>query len=269
MKQNSINSPSISQCSEKSDNVTADSKGFRSLITAYAHSLGGFFGTPAKRKKFFLSFLAVIIEIGLLSSILFFTVSACMKNSVRDRIITADQAATLRDVDCILILGAGIKPDGTPTNMLRDRLKVGIELYKNGTAPVILVSGDHTREDHDEVSVMKNYIAERDVPTDKIFRDHAGVCTYDSIYRAKSIFGVKKIVIVTQQYHLYRALYIAGQLGIEAYGVSATLDTYSKQVYRDIREVLARVKDFYCTLLEVKPKYLGKFISLYGDGNLT
>ena len=269
MKKNSINSPSVSQCFEKSDNVIADSKGFRSIVIACAHSLGEFFATSAKRKKFYLSLLAVIIEIGFLSSITFFTVSGCMKNSVNDRIITVDQATELRNVDCILILGAGIKPDGTPTNMLRDRLKVGIELYKNGTSPVILVSGDHTREDHDEVSVMKNYIAERDVPTDKIFRDHAGVCTYDSIYRAKSIFGAKKIVIVTQQYHLYRALYIAEQLGIEAYGVSATLDTYSKQAYHDIREVLARVKDFYCTLLEVKPKYLGEFISLHGDGNLT
>lgn len=99
--------------------------------------------------------------------------------------------------------------------------------------------------------------------------DHAGFSTYESLCRAKEVFGAKRIVIVTQEYHLYRALYIAEGLGLEAYGVAADGQTYAGQSMRDFREILARVKDFGTTMLKPEPTYLGEVISISGNGDLT
>lgn len=213
--------------------------------------------------------VAVILEVGILCSLGACLISASICAKVEDRIITVDQASELKDVDCILVLGAGVRADGRPSDMLSDRLTIGTELYQNGAAPKLLMSGDHTRSDYDEVSVMKKFATDSGVPSENVFRDHAGICTYDSVYRAKEIFGARKIVIVTQEYHLYRALYIAEQLGIEAYGVSASLRPYSGQAYRDVREILARVKDFFLTLTEGEPKFLGERIPINGNGDET
>ena len=99
--------------------------------------------------------------------------------------------------------------------------------------------------------------------------DHAGFSTYESIYRAKEIFKAKKIIIVTQKYHLYRALYIANKLGLEAYGISADKKEYSGQIKREIREILARNKDIIQTIIKPKPTYLGEPIPVSGNGNIT
>lgn len=172
------------------------------------------------------------------------------------------------DYDCILILGCGV--DGEqPSLMLTDRLELGIELYKKGYAPKIIMSGDHGREEYDEVNVMKNYAIELGVPSEDIFMDHAGFSTYESIYRAKEIFNVKKMLIVTQKYHLYRAIYDARALGIDAYGFDGKLRSYYGQTYRDIREVLARNKDFIWCIIKPQPKYLGEAIPVWGNGNIT
>ena len=189
-------------------------------------------------------------------------------SSAKDRIITADEAAELEDTDCVLVLGAGVR-DGNPTPMLRDRLITGISLYKTGVAPKIIMSGDHGREDYDEVNVMKSYAVENGVPDSDVFMDHAGFSTYDSIYRAKAVFEADSIIIVTQKYHLYRALYIAERLGVNAVGVSADLDDYSGQLKRDLREIAARDKDFFSCLFKPEPKYLGEKIPVSGDGNIT
>lgn len=117
--------------------------------------------------------------------------------------------SNLDDADCILILGAGIRNNSDPSPMLKDRLEIGIQLYHEKKAPKIIMSGDHGNKNHDEVNIMKNYAIEKNVPSSDIFMDHAGFSTYESIYRAKEIFHVKKMIIVTQEYHLYRALYIA------------------------------------------------------------
>lgn len=183
--------------------------------------------------------------------------------------MTIQEATELKDVDCILVLGCLVKSDGTPSDMLSDRLTRGIELYNEGVAPKILMSGDHSRKDYDEVGAMKRYAVNAGIDAANIFMDHAGLSTYDSMYRAKEIFGAKRIVIVTQEYHLYRALYIAEELGIEAYGVASDHYTYSGQTARDFREVLARNKDFLICMFKPEPKYLGKPISLDGDGNVT
>ena len=173
-----------------------------------------------------------------------------------------------KDIDCILILGAGVRGNN-PSPMLEDRLITGIDLYNQGISNKIIVSGDHGKKHYDEVNVMKNYLQENNIPSENIFMDHAGFSTYDSIYRVKEIFKAKKIVIVTQEYHLYRALYLAKKLDIEAYGISANRREYQFQLKRDIREMAARVKDFFKVIIKPQPKYLGETIPVSGNGNVT
>lgn len=172
------------------------------------------------------------------------------------------------DADCILVLGAGIR-NNSPSPMLEDRLLTALELYNSGVAPKILVSGDHENYNYDEVNVMKKYLVDNGVPSSNVFMDHAGLSTYDSIYRAKKIFKANKIVIVTQKYHLYRSLYVAKRLDVKAFGVSATRREYMNQTKRDIREIAARVKDFFKCIIKPDPTYLGEVISIKGDGDKT
>ncbi|MDX9888186.1 MAG: ElyC/SanA/YdcF family protein [Anaerovoracaceae bacterium] len=166
---------------------------------------------------------------------------------------------------CILILGAGLNWDGSPSPMLKDRLDTGISLYNKGVAPKLLLSGDHGKEFYDEIKSMKTYCLERDVPFEDIFLDHAGFSTYESIIRAQKVFEVDRLIIVTQEYHLFRALYTAKKTGLEVYGVSASLREYSGQELRDQREFFARNKDFLQTLYWPDPTYLGDPIPITGD----
>ena len=131
------------------------------------------------------------------------------------------------------------------------------------------MSGDHGQEEYDEVNIMKQYAIDNGIESSDIFMDHAGFSTYESIYRIKEIFNAKKVVIVTQKYHLHRALYIAEQLGIEAYGVNSDPRQYQGQLFREIREILARNKDFINCIIKPKPTYLGETIPVSGDGNIT
>ena len=170
---------------------------------------------------------------------------------------------------CILILGAGVTGNLKPSPMLKDRLDTAILLYEEGVAEKLLLSGDHGKPYYDEVNVMLNYCLERDIPKEDIFLDHAGFSTYDSIVKAKKIFQVESMVVVTQKYHLYRALYIAKKLGIESKGVSSTLKEYPGQWAREKREFLARNKDFYQALTWPDPIYLGDEIPITGDSILS
>lgn len=163
----------------------------------------------------------------------------------------------------------GVREDGTPSLMLRDRLLTAIELYENGGAPKLLMSGDHGRVDYNEVECMKNFAVEHGVPEDDIFLDHAGFCTYDSVVRAKEVFGAEKIIVVTQKYHIYRAIYIAQAFDMDCVGVPADEVVYRGQTIRDIRESIARTKDFIFTVIKPDPKYLGEKISLTGSGKVT
>ena len=195
--------------------------------------------------------------------------NSIVKLSTGKQIISSEEAAKLEDVDCILVLGCFVKDDGRPSDMLHDRLTRGVELYDLGAAPKLLMSGDHGREEYDEVAAMKQFAIDEGIPSEDVFMDHAGFSTYESIYRAKEIFQADKILIVTQEYHLYRALYIANQLGVEAYGVSSDYHTYVGQFMRDFREMLARVKDCATCIFKSEPTYLGDAIPIFGDGNLT
>ncbi len=183
--------------------------------------------------------------------------------------VSADEAAEQGGFDCIIVLGCLVHSDGELSDMLRDRLDTAISLYEKGAAPKLLMSGDHGTDDYDEVNAMKKYATELGVPSEDVFMDHAGFSTYETVCRAKEVFGAKKVIIVTQQYHLYRALYIAERLGLEAYGVPSDLHTYAGQSKRDLREFLARNKDFIMCIFKPAPKYLGDPIPLTGSGDVT
>ncbi len=213
-------------------------------------------------------FLIIGIVIVLIAIILVFIINTIVTMSTKNQIISRKEATQLDSVDCIIVLGAGIWGN-SPSPMLEDRLNEAIALYNENVSAKIVVSGDHGKVDYDEVNVMKNYAIEKGVPSENIFMDHAGFSSYESIYRVKEIFGAKKIVVVTQKYHLFRALYIANQLDIEAYGVNSDPRRYVGASYRELREVIARNKDFFGCILKVKPTYLGEYISLDGNGDIT
>ena len=219
-----------------------------------------------KRKYKVLIF--VIAGIALLIGITAVSLSAYMVKATEKNIFTADTFKNDEKADCILILGAGVKDD-KPKPMLRDRLLTGIELYKSGAAKKIIMSGDRGRADYDEVNVMRAFALEQGVRAEDIFLDHAGFSTYDSVYRAKNIFGAENIIIVSQKYHLYRALYISEKLDVKAAGVSANLNTYGGQLKRDIREIIARDKDFFKCIVKPEAEIMGDKIPLDGDGSIT
>ncbi len=197
-----------------------------------------------------------------------FGISTYMKQHTAGRILSEEEARA-QGADCILVLGCGVREDGTPSSMLRDRLEAGIALYEAGVSDRLLMSGDHGRKEYDEVNTMKAFAVERGVPSEAVFMDHAGFSTYDSMYRARDVFCVEKVIIVSQPYHLPRALYVAERLGLEAYGVAAEDISYRGQAYRDLREMAARGKDFCMAWIQPEPKFLGDAIPVSGNGNLT
>ena len=167
--------------------------------------------------------------------------------------------------DCILILGAGLY-NGYPSPMLRERLDLGAALYRAGASDKILVSGDNSRTDYNEVQAMEDFLVDRQgIPRESIVRDHAGFCTYDSVVRAKEIFCAERVIIVTQKYHLFRAAYIASVMGLETYGADAHRTDYSGRYGREARECLARVKDFFLCIFRPDPKFLGEQIPIKPD----
>ncbi|MBE5795023.1 MAG: SanA protein [Clostridiales bacterium] len=188
--------------------------------------------------------------------------------STRLLIHTQDTAHALNG-DCILVLGCGLRRDGFPSQMLRDRLDTAIEAYRMGLAPKLLMSGDHGQVDYDEVNAMKDYAMAQGIPSEDIFMDHAGFSTYESMYRAKAIFHCEKVIVVTQNYHLYRALANARAMGMEATGISANRRAFSGQWYFSLREAIARVKDTFWGIIKPRPTYLGESIPIFGNGNLT
>lgn len=146
--------------------------------------------------------------------------------------------------DCILVLGAGVRPDGTPSHMLEDRLRGAVALYEAGVSDVLLLSGDNSGEDYDEVSAMVKYCLEHGVPESAIVRDDIGFSTSESVYNTVRTLGYRDIIVVTQEYHLYRAMYMIKRMGADADGFATDYRAYSMQIKRDVREYVARCKDF-------------------------
>lgn len=207
--------------------------------------------------------ILIIVGISTVLSINFYVIL-----STKKQIVDSSNLKNKNDYDCIIVLGAGIWGD-KPSPMLQDRLDEAIKLYEEGIAPKLIMSGDNGREGYDEVNVMKDYAINKGIPSEDIFMDHAGFSTYESVYRAKEIFKVEKAIIVTQKYHLYRALHIGNKLGINVTGVGADPRKYSGQIFRELREILARNKDFIQAIFKLKPTYLGESIPVSGDGNIT
>lgn len=182
-----------------------------------------------------------------------------------------DVTASGDTYDAIMVLGASVNPDGTPSDILRDRLDIAVELYQSGVAPKIIMSGDNFSdvEYYNEVLAMKEYVVERGIPSEDVFCDHAGICTYDSMYRAQYVFGVETMVTVTQTYHLYRALYDANHLGVSTIGVPSDLREYERQTNYDLREVAARISDFVKVWTRADATYLSEPVSLDQSGDVT
>lgn len=175
------------------------------------------------------------------------------------------------DADAVIVLGARVYADGSVSPMLADRLDAALALYRARKAPRILVSGDHGTESYDEVNAMRRYLEARGVPAEHIFMDHAGFTTYDTLYRARDIFGVRRAVVVTQRFHLTRSLFVASALGLDAEGFVADRRPYTlgSLVRSNVREVGARVKAAVQALATPRPRYLGPRIPIGGDGRVT
>ena len=182
-----------------------------------------------------------IIAIMLVATVMI--ISMAVVDSTDERVIEVSDLS--ESYDCILVLGAGLQADGSPSHMLEDRLKTAIGAFESGAVDVILMSGDRSGDSYDEPAAMVKYAVENGVDADDILVDNEGFSTYESIIRAKEVYGFDRIVVITQEYHLYRALYIADKNGVEAVGVSSDLRTYRGQSMRDLREILARAKDFF------------------------
>ena len=217
-------------------------------------------------KKLFKFLLKIVLS----CIFIIFSINTYMILDSNNKMVDIDSIDTLEDIDAIIVLGCGLKTIETPSDMLAERLDKGIELYHKGVSNRLLMSGDHSGDYHDEVRVMKKYAIENHVPSENIYLDHAGYSTYESMYRAKDIFKAKNIVIVTQEYHLYRAVYIANTLGLNAYGVSSNLNPFSGDLTLDLREMLARTKDFIYTIVKPEPTILGEVMPVRSiNGDLT
>ena len=191
-------------------------------------------------------------------------ISGIMVYSGRKHIISAGEAKNA----CIIVLGCSVNPDRSPSSMLKDRLDRTIEVYQNSGAKII-VSGDHLSDDYNEVAAMKDYLIAAGIPSEDIYEDHAGYSTYDSVYRARKVFDVEEVTIVTQEYHLYRAMYIAEAIGIKTEGVVAEGDNYRGQIFRDVREVFARDKDFLWCMFWPRGAEADIRVSLSYSGDTT
>ncbi len=187
------------------------------------------------------------------------------------RYILTPEEYSNKNVDCVMVMGAGVWEDG-PSHMLEERLNRGIEVYNSSATDRLLMSGDHGRTEYDEVNVMKSFAIDSGAVPDEVFMDHAGFSTYESMYRARDVFEVDSLIIVTQKYHLYRAIYDARKLGLEAYGVAAD-GQYNYGIYtttyNNFRESLARCKDIIWCIAKPEPTYLGEVIPISASGNLT
>jgi len=176
--------------------------------------------------------------------------------------------SVLEESQVALVLGARVYNDRV-SDIFKDRLDSAIELYAQKKVKKILVSGDHGKKSYDEVNVAKSYLLSNNIKEEDIFLDHAGFDTYDSLYRAKEVFGINNAIIISQSFHLPRALYIAHNLNINTQAFSADLHKYVGEERNNMREILARVKAFIDISFKSLPKFLGPKINIYGDGRQT
>lgn len=211
-----------------------------------------------QKSLIFMSFVLALVFLFVL------VINVNIVTKTNDNICSVNELIKLDDdFDCIIILGAGVKSNGNPTDMLRDRLIAGFEGYKHLKNVPILNSGDSERSDYCETVTMRNFLLDKGAKETSIIDDGYGLSTYDSIWRAKNVYGFNKILIVSQKYHLHRAIYIANELGLTAYGLDGALTTYGKQPLYSLRETLARIKDMIYAEMQPTPKYTEKWEEIY------
>lgn len=169
-----------------------------------------------------------------------------------------------------LVLGAQVMPNGAPSSMLSDRITAAAELYKAGRVDKLLLSGDHGRKHYDEVGTMRDILLKQGIPAEDIFTDHAGFDTWDSAQRARRVFAARSVVVVTQRFHMARALYDARRAGLDATGYVADKRDYGRVMPRlRVREAAARVKTVGDVVTGADPRFLGPTIPITGDGRLS
>jgi SanA protein len=183
---------------------------------------------------------------------------------------TADPAAEPR-AQVALVLGAGLNADGAPSGMLEDRLRAAAALYRDGRVDRVLASGDHGRPGYDEPNAMRRELVRLGVPDADVFTDHAGFATLDSVVRAKKVFNVSSAIVVTQGFHLSRALWLARRAGLTAHGLEAGAGHgYGpKGTQAQVREVLARTKAVGDVLTGARPRFLGPKVDVAGDARAS
>jgi vancomycin permeability regulator SanA len=213
-----------------------------------------------------------LVAVGLLIAAAAFIliVNAVVINAAAPYVLGIESIGSTDEADCILVPGALVYGDEKLSSVLKDRVDYAIALYEAGKARRLLFSGDHGQMDYDEVNAMMDYAVAQGVPKEDIFLDHAGFSTYESLYRARDVFRVSSVIIVTQEFHISRAVYVARQLGLEASGVNSNPHRYGNEIKDALRECLARVKDFfYVNVLLPQPKYLGDDIPITGSSMAT
>lgn len=184
----------------------------------------------------------------------------------RSESLIYDSIENVPNAQAALVLGARVYQGNVLSTMFQDRAETALRLYESGKVDKILISGDHNTQGYDEVNSAKHFFLVNRVPSEDIFLDHAGFDTYDSIYRARDVFKAESLIVVTQEFHLPRAVYIGDKLGIQVYGVKADQHIYSSIKRNELREVLARIKACYNILFNSKPYFLGLEIPLSGSG---
>ncbi len=220
--------------------------------------------SPARILRDILTFLAgLILAIGI--SILAIYVFIAIKGNS----LTRTQDNLPAKVDCIIVPGASVYNNRTPSPMLQDRLDAAVFLYQQGVSDRILVSGDHREDNYNEPLVMYRYLMDQGIPDQAIFMDHYGLDTYDTIYRAKDVFQVQSAIIATQRFHLQRALFIANGLGLDIYGYRTDFRPYESNVYMHIREIGARLKAVYEVRTGALPLHESSPRPISGDGRHT
>jgi SanA protein len=225
--------------------------------------------TEHSRRRRVIFWLLIALAVAILAVAITVLVSNLVITQTSDDFILSSPEAAPH-AQCAIVLGGRVFKDGTPYAMVADRLEVAVQLYKLGKVDKLLVSGDHGTTAYDEANAMLKYVVDRGVPDEDVFTDHAGFDTYDTMYRARDVFMVKSAIVVTQGYHLSRAVYTARTLGLEAAGVSADLRPYLHPLRNQAREILARVNAvLQLHITHPQPKYLGPQIPITGDGQAT
>lgn len=215
----------------------------------------------SRKKRIFVGTFLVLVLLGLVYLLIDLHIQLFSSKYILD----ADALDTIGTVDCIVVPGARVRQDGSPSLMLQSRLDAAIALYEKGVSDKLLLSGDHGRTEYDEVNHMMSYVlAHSDLTAESVFLDHAGFSTYETAYRMNVIFECKRCVCVTQKYHLYRLIYTARKQGVEAYGVVCDDREWPGMPYYRLRESVAIVKDFFKCLFGVRPTYLGEPVPVSG-----